>query len=570
MRGVDAVEAIARAVTRLSRYVSPGRAFHVLKEITLYHRIQGSPELYEAVERVEEYIIDSAPDNVETEIIGYTHKAAPSWMSLPVRWSPASAVVELQGRVYRLQDHPTLVAAHSPPSDGWVEGEVVEPEDPLDPDSYRDPSKIYLIRSDYGVAYRLAAEAGAAGVVVTRNTGRGVAVPYVGLFLDPDEAGRYTTPAVSLPWGEASQLPGKRIRFKVDVDVGGTARHPVLAAWIGDKSAPGPVIVAHICHPRPGANDNASGASSAVEAFIALAEALDEASLPWPGGALRLVLVPEYTGTVLSMEGWLGPLAAAAVNLDMVGGSEESGTGPAQILYPPLTAPEHRLSDTLYWASEPGRLGLGLSEYMFGSDHDVFLAYGREGVMVNQWPDPYYHSDMDDASRIDPARLRSAALAAASAAYAYATGVEPPATAAGRIVEGLVSKHAARGDRLAARLAGYYAARAYGVEPLSRPPLEWRPEGGERVLELREARLIFTLSRTMGLEGMVKLARLLRGERDLPRDAVYGDLVYAASRGMSLAAYLTLVAAAYGVRAAEAAGRVVEGLAEMGIIGLRG
>ena len=50
---------VAEAVGALSGFVEAGRAFHVLKRITLEHRIQGAPGLGEAVRAVEEILLSN-------------------------------------------------------------------------------------------------------------------------------------------------------------------------------------------------------------------------------------------------------------------------------------------------------------------------------------------------------------------------------------------------------------------------------------------------------------------------------------------------------------------------------
>ncbi len=567
LEGVESLRLVERVVATLRRYVSPSRAFRVLKEITLFHRIQGSPGLVEAARRLEEVIIDWAPDIVDTELILYTGRSGPEWLSLPASWSLESGRLVVGDRLYRTEDIPTLVAAHSPPSDGWVEGLVEKPSDPLDPDSYSE-GRLYLVTEHWQLAYRLAAERGAAGVILARKDLNPEAFPYIGLFLSEEEAARYTTPAVTVPWSLASRLEGKAVRLRVDTTLGGPGRIPVLVAWLGERGGRGPAIMGHLCHPMPGANDNASGAASSVEAFIALAEAVDEGFLEPPMETVRLVLMPEWTGTILSMEGWLGGLASAAVNLDMVGAADHLGVGEASIYYPPGTAPEHVLADILVWTSRTARLGHDLKYYMFGSDHDVLLSYGVESEIVNQWPDPRYHTHKDDADGISPERLARAALLGGAAAYIYQAGARLPATPAVEVVSSIIASHASRGDIIAARLAGYYLASRYGVEPLSRLPSDWRPpSGGERIRIKSGMRLMTVtgVTRLLGLEGAVKLWRSLR-EAGSSASVLRGEVFFAAHRGLPLGGLLTLVAAAYGVEEMRRVVRALEALEEAGIV----
>ena len=569
----ESVNSARGTVSVLRRLVSPFRAYRILKEITLFHRFQGSPGLVDAARRMEELILELGPDIVETELIEYTNRAGPEWLPLPAAWSVESAVLIVGDREYRLEAHPTLAVAHAPPSDGWVEGEVVAARDPLDPSSYSEKDKIYLVTEHHTIAYRIAAEQGVAAIIMAKSSARPDAFPAIDLFLTPREISKYSTPALTAPWREASQLEGKNIRMKVDATLGEHARLPVVAAWIGDRNDPGPLVMGHLCHPAPGANDNASGAASSVEAFIALAEAIDEGRLNHlEGRTVRLLLMPEWTGTVLSMEGWLGSLATAGVNLDMVGAGNWARVAPPRILYPPLTAPKHRLADTMILVASLAELDMGLRYYMFGSDHDILMAYGRESVMVNQWPDPQYHSDLDDADKIDPSRLAVASIIGAASVYLYGAGAEPPVSWARRVVEDLVLDRLREGDEVGARLAGYYAAMRYGVEPITGLPEDWRPPAKEGELRLRDGkRLVLTVEpATRGdLDAAIRLARLL-SERDDAAGIVRGETIFAALRKMPVGGFLTLVAAAYGVEASQWVADRLGELVELGVVEVSG
>src|SRR5205823_5288962 len=94
----------------------------------------------------------------------------------------------------------------------------------------------------------------------------------------------------------------------------------VTAALAG--TLPGEVLVtAHLCHPRPGANDNASGAAAALEVARVLAELDREGRLPQPRRTIRWLWMPEFTGTYawIARDPAVAARTLAAVNLDMVG-----------------------------------------------------------------------------------------------------------------------------------------------------------------------------------------------------------------------------------------------------------
>jgi len=564
---VSGFAAAAAAHRAVRRWVSPHRAYRLVKMLSLRHRVQGAPGVGEAVEDLVGFLVDEAPDAVEVDYYYYTGQKAPDWLPVPVEWRVHDAQVEGPGWTLRLVDHPTLAAAHSPPSDGWIEAPVARPRgDPLDPASYEGlQDKIVLVEKWHRLAYRLAARAGAAAVILTGRDRFHDAAPYYGLFLTPAEASQLAAPAVSLPWSLASKLEGETVRLRVDADTGpGPGRVPVLVAWIGDRGAPGPVVTGHVCHPAPGANDNASGAAAAVEAMVALGEAVEAGDLPEPGETVRLVLAPEYTGTLLALEGWLAGVARGNVNVDMVGRASPHAAR-HRLLYAPITWGPSRVGDALYDVALAAT-GTRLEYYMAGSDHDAFLAYGVDAAMLNQWPDTYYHTSRDDADTIDPERLATAAAEAAAAASLLASNTEPTGAARTALVDKLLAR--AAGDPEWAGLAASIVPVRYGLPP--RPGhATWKPVADDRVLEALVP-IPLAPEAFIGVEKAARLYKALAPLGDYYAIALR-EAFYAARAGYTVARLHAELAAAYGPGRVpgERLQAALEALEEAGLLRLR-
>jgi hypothetical protein len=86
----------------------------------------------------------------------------------------------------------------------------------------------------------------------------------------------------------------------------------------------------------------------------------------------------------------------------------------------------------------------------FGSsDHEVFNDWGVgiPGVVMNTWPDQWYHTSEDRPDKIDPTQMKRAVIITAAAAYTIAAADD---AAAGRIAAEIVSNASARiGHQLA-------------------------------------------------------------------------------------------------------------------------
>ncbi|OYT38368.1 MAG: aminopeptidase, partial [Desulfurococcales archaeon ex4484_58] len=196
---------------------------------------------------------------------------------------------------------------------------------------------------------------------------------------------------------------------------------PVLIACKGDD--PGPLFISHICHPKPGAHDNASGSiANYVTAYI-----LSRVGKEYDYSSCH-VWVPEYTGTVFIYDKlpWK-PLGV--YNLDMVG-SRQSITGSTLTLVNPPRYMDTYTASTL-WISiqkvfdqsksfnnitQPS-IRYGLTPYTIGSDHDIFISWGIDSSMLNEWPSKYYHTDMDEIDTLNPHNIGLTGLASALAGY---------------------------------------------------------------------------------------------------------------------------------------------------------
>ncbi len=228
---------------------------------------------------------------------------------------------------------------------------------------------------------------------------------------------------------------------------------PLVTATLPGQ-LPGEVLVtAHLCHPKPGANDNGSGVAAALEAARVLAELGRAGTLPRARRTIRFLWMPELTGTYAWLAGGRerATRTVAALNLDMVGESQDE-CGSTQLIeraphYAGSFAEElivrirHASQERVAGFADGGRYAMVRTAeipYSGGSDHSLWVdpAVGVPCPMLIQWPDRYYHSDLDTADRCDPASLahagRIAATYAAAVACAGADEARALLTAVGR------------------------------------------------------------------------------------------------------------------------------------------
>jgi hypothetical protein len=230
----------------------------------------------------------------------------------------------------------------------------------------------------------------------------------------------------------------------------------------------------HLDHQRPGANDNASGCVTILEAARTLQKLIGEGKLARPARTLRFIWPPEIEGTVtlLNAKPEFARRIKAVVHMDMVGG------GPAtkavfHVTRGPLSLPSFvhdvgwafadwvneesyqfaatNAADYPLIAPEGGRepLRAMYSAYTMGSDHDVYQdsSFGIPAIYLNDWPDRYIHTNWDTAANIDPTKLKRAALIGAASGYFLANFSRKDAVAtdqaiaAGRLLRTVAAMH---------------------------------------------------------------------------------------------------------------------------------
>ena len=243
---------------------------------------------------------------------------------------------------------------------------------------------------------------------------------------------------------QARLAAGEEIRFDAEMIAGQskgkysfvTAVIPGVDERIGHQEI---VYSCHLDHPRPGANDNASGCVSILEAARLLNTLVKNGALPPPRRSLRFTWPAEIEGTLI----YLTSLQSsdhirANIHLDMVGGGSETKSI-FRISGGPMSLPTfiadvgheigHFVNDQterlasgedVPWplVSKEGSKNpqLALMEGIsMGSDHQVYNegSWRIPGIYLHDWPDRYIHTNFDTAAMIDPTKLKRAAFIAA-------------------------------------------------------------------------------------------------------------------------------------------------------------
>lgn len=193
---------------------------------------------------------------------------------------------------------------------------------------------------------------------------------------------------------------GLEVEAELEVDKGTNAIQ-VLEGEIGgsDGSLPPILLTAHLCHPKPGANDNASGSALLAE----IMKVLSKFDLKRKVVALW---VPEMYGTIPYITDHKTDFYCG-INLDMVGENQDITHSTLGVETTPWSLPSF-IAELVLANLETSRFRMKQGYYSGGSDHYIFddSTVQVPFASLTQWPDRFYHSSEDTVDKSDVASFR--------------------------------------------------------------------------------------------------------------------------------------------------------------------
>jgi hypothetical protein len=432
--------------------------------ISQYHRIQASPGFRAAAE----YCLSQLRSwGLEAEVLSFPaneHTTYWAWRMFS-EWDASEATLDLvqpdgSRRLADYREDKISLIQRSLPFDGEVEVAVLEPG--ASEENYESAGvagKVVLAQGDIREVYRLAVqERGAVGILydgmdeappVRQRIDLPDARQYTSFWWYPGDEPKCFGFVLSPRQGDELRALAQRRQEKGEGPLRVRARVAsrlydgqieVVSALIPGQTAEQVVIVAHLCHPQPSANDNASGAGAALEAARTVRTLIDAGRLPQLRRGIRFLWVPEMTGTCAYLATHEEERArmVAGINLDMVGQDQTACGSSFLIERPPeaLASFAGDLAEALRDALQEGAASLGgtatyplyrqaVIPFSGGSDHYILSdpTVGVPTPMLIQWPDRFYHTSADTVDKVDPRMLATTGrLATAYACFAAAAG----------------------------------------------------------------------------------------------------------------------------------------------------
>jgi len=439
-------------------------------QITRFHRVQASTMFHEAAEYVRDTLKSLGFKDAKIEQFP-SDGATKYWTwTTPIGWEVKNAELYLveteEKRMVRYEDVPTCLHTYSKatPPEG-ITAELVDVGEGTKPEHYKGKNVKNKFVLATGRARSVHEQAvykyGATGVVTDtlthemKNVRESVDVPdahaYQSIWPIKEELDKLAF-GFSLSKRQGNHLRSllkgdKPVKLKAVVEARlFPGNLDVVTATIQGSSKASEEIffVAHLCHPKPSANDNASGSGLLLEIARTIQMLIKNGKIERPARTIRFLWVPESFGTIayLYHHEDLASKLVAGINLDMVGQNQELCKSTLRLDKTPDSNPSY-LNDYIFSLFErtveefdpktafgsASTFRYSVNAFCGASDHAEFndSSFGIPCVMLLQWPDLYYHSSMDSIDKVSGNSLKRVGWIATVAALTLANATNEEA-----------------------------------------------------------------------------------------------------------------------------------------------
>ncbi|HXC46846.1 MAG TPA: DUF4910 domain-containing protein [Candidatus Sulfotelmatobacter sp.] len=458
-----------KEVAAIAGEISGETAKRNLEGIARFHRQRGSNGFHDAAELVAERLRAYGLSDVailqfptDGKIFYGTQRSRPAWdagIGELEEVKDVEEVNEVKERIASYAAEPVALAEDSESAD--VTAELVDVGEGTKESDYAGKDvkgKIVLVSAQPGAVQDLAVgKFGAAGIVSYAQNQK---TAWSGENLDAVRWGHLETFSANKTFGFMVSLrtahvlrgrlaKGEKIRLHAVVKAGQhegnyevvTATVPGADAKLKEEEI---AFSCHLDHQRPGANDNASGCATILEVARTLQKLIGEGKLAQPARTMRFIFPPEIEGTLALLNGKpeFAKRIKAVVHMDMVGGGPET-KAVFHVTRGPMSLPS--FVQDVAWAfaewvneesykfaatgkaeypmvsAEGGKepLRAEYSAYTMGSDHDVYQdsSFGIPAIYLNDWPDRFIHTNLDNTANIDATKLKRVGFIGAVSGY---------------------------------------------------------------------------------------------------------------------------------------------------------
>jgi aminopeptidase YwaD len=455
-----------RQLNAITREASGSLAKDTIIALGRFHRVHASPGFHEAAEYIAARAREYGLEDVHIESFPADGKTTYNTFRSYLGWEPSGGVLtELSPRGGVVADYSKMRTALADYSNAAnITTDLIDVGPGTSPKDYQGKDvtgKIVLAGGDVASVHRQAVELRrAAGVVSYQpNQVTGWSGDYPDLVrwghLSPYNEKNTFAFMISLRRAREFQsrlAHGENIRLQAMVNAQmKPSNYEVVTGVIRgtDPDAGEIVFSCHLCHQKPGANDNASGAAAILEDARLLAKLIADGKLPRPRRTIRFMWPPEIAGTMcyLARHADEIPKMRAAIHMDMVGGDPKITKAILHLTRTPASLPsfvndvaavfgEYVLDGARRAAMEGDFSDANISpegskdmlladfhDFTMGSDHDVYEegSFRVPAIYMNDWPDVFIHTNQDTPDNMDATKLQRVAVIGAASGYFLAS-----------------------------------------------------------------------------------------------------------------------------------------------------
>ena len=439
---------IGKFLNDILSVVNGQRAWDWVAKISQYNRIQASNGYHDSLETIKEELINLGFDEIEHFKSPADGETTTWGYQAPYQWEIETGelwIVEPEKtKLCDYNDIPVSIITHSKSCDVTTEIIHIGIGDKKEDYERNDVDGKIILMSGLIMRYRqFIEESGAIGVIyypdLKRTRDNFERHIYNGFFTRKEKLGKPKF-GFSISYNQAMHLKELLDNGPVKVKASINAEFiegnlEVLTTSIKGMEFPDQeiVIIAHLCHPLPSANDNASGAAGLLELARAFKYLINNKILESPKRTLRFVWVPEFNGTVPWMKFHEAKIkkVLASINLDMIGEHPLKIGQPLEVNLAPRSTPSIMNDIASFFvkiiADHPKGIAINgtkvpmsyrLKSFDGGSDHILFIDsyFGIPSLMFGH-EDPNYHSSMDTVEFCDSTELKRVIAMALSISY---------------------------------------------------------------------------------------------------------------------------------------------------------
>lgn len=416
--------------------VSGKRAWDWVSRISLKHRIQGSPGYHDAAIEILDELKLNGFDNARIHTYPANGKKKFWEWETAISWRINSGslwIVEPKNEfIVSYDELPMSVVTHSEGCD--IQAEVVDIGVGDKAEDYADADgKIVLMSgSTRGDMPTWLKQSGAIGCIIYPDEERASGYPdmvrYDGFWpsnktRDQIQFGFSISLAQAMHLKKLMKESPIKVHAKLDAKLYDGDLEVLTTSIRGTENPDKEIILmAHLCHPAAGANDNASGSAGLIEIARSLNAMIRDDIITPPKYTIRFIWMPEFHGTVPFAKEFESTWknAVAAINLDMIGEHPVTVGFPFQVSSAPHSTPsvlndlisyfttiiaDHPKGVSVQGTKMPMRYRIG--PFDGGSDHLVSADsyFGIPSVMFGHG-DMFHHTSLDTLDKVDPTELQ--------------------------------------------------------------------------------------------------------------------------------------------------------------------